>query len=576
MMTIQTVTESCLKHLDSLTSTKEAKTLGEQAPKFVADLGYGLLLPADTDAKRREMETLIAALRQTLAAQPDLSRRIIQQAMHRILSVNLWTAHCEVLSSISRVPHAGQAAESLRPDAARAVPSRSALERVLKARIEAELLLTGIFSLLGMQSGDTLSDSNFQRLDEKTELIRQDLECFDEELAAHALTYMTFDSPVHVLRLQYLNCAFWMLSEKEWQRSAALLSEEKAWTTRLAQSPVRRFLISEKTPTTGALASYKLPVWNKTDAENVVDIDSIVRTQQHDARLRRYDDERQQLESMRDRHQKSGDLDAAMDIHEQVMETMESRAALAFYAGSECAETLPERATHYYQSAIEHGLKAMSLRFAFGTSLKKNGDWWRLEQCLARFEKLLGDVRAYYTQSAAMVVRQGQIEKAVALFEKAVHIDLKDSDSWLNLGVAYLQLGVPRKARHVLDRAAALTANIIVLNDLGVVRAALGDLEAAKECWKKYAHRRLQGNFDLLEPTYNLGVLAYLNRDLSEAIQHWQWVVTEDETYVEAWYCLGVASQDLGNRARAAECFKRAGVSADESRTAPSPRKPRE
>lgn len=128
------------------------------------------------------------------------------------------------------------------------------------------------------------------------------------------------------------------------------------------------------------------------------------------------------------------------------------------------------------------------------------------------------DDRAY--KSALELMKNKKYEKAVTRLEEVIRSDNRRSGPYINLGIAYRQLGKLKEAKQALRVASQRRAgSAIAYNELGIVYRKLGEFKNAKEAYKKSIRRKSR-----YEKAYlNLGILCdiYL-QDLSCAIRNYE------------------------------------------------------
>lgn len=128
------------------------------------------------------------------------------------------------------------------------------------------------------------------------------------------------------------------------------------------------------------------------------------------------------------------------------------------------------------------------------------------------------DEQAY--ASALELMKKSDYDKAVAQLEQVVRGDDRRAGPYINLGIAYRQLGKLEEAKQALRVASERESGSgIAFNELGIVYRKLGDFKNAREAYKNSI--RKQSGY--AKAYLNLGILCdiYLE-DLSCAITNYQ------------------------------------------------------
>lgn len=144
------------------------------------------------------------------------------------------------------------------------------------------------------------------------------------------------------------------------------------------------------------------------------------------------------------------------------------------------------------------------------------------------------DERAY--ESALEMMRKKKYAQAVTKLEEVIRSDNQRSGPYINLGIAYRQLGKLEEAKQALRVASKRKAgSAIAFNELGVVYRKLGEFSNAKEAYRKSI--RKNSRYD--KAYLNLGILCDIYmEDLSCAIKNYekfQQVSKEKEKQVDLW-----------------------------------------
>lgn len=143
-----------------------------------------------------------------------------------------------------------------------------------------------------------------------------------------------------------------------------------------------------------------------------------------------------------------------------------------------------------------------------------------------------------YAHYALSCLEQNQPLKALALFRKNLMLNLKNADSWLNLGAGNFLAGTLHRAKFCFEKAYTLRDDIFTANDLAVVYATLGLREKARSLWKKYIK-----NEAAIEPTYNTGTLLLAENNLIEASKLFEWCGEHDKAHGETAFNMAIVME---------------------------------
>jgi Flp pilus assembly protein TadD len=145
---------------------------------------------------------------------------------------------------------------------------------------------------------------------------------------------------------------------------------------------------------------------------------------------------------------------------------------------------------------------------------------------------------------------QGDLKAAAAAFQKVTEADPANPDGWVNIGRCAVQEGDMERARTVLEKALALSANLARANYFYArVLRADGNYEGAAAHLRivlaQYPRDRVALN--------DLGRILFLQRKYSEAVQTLQSVLAIDPEDLQAHYNLMLCYNGLGNEKLAKE-----------------------
>lgn len=151
--------------------------------------------------------------------------------------------------------------------------------------------------------------------------------------------------------------------------------------------------------------------------------------------------------------------------------------------------------------------------------------------------------------------QRGMNESAVELIERAHRLGRPQAFSWNSLGMAYLSLNRPDKAKHCFGKALKLQPDYAEAhNNLGAAFKALGQSADSVNCHRRAVALRP----DYADAHYNLGNLLEDLGRREEAGQSYRRALAIKPDYAEACGNLGMVLASLGRQEEAEQCCRRA------------------
>lgn len=157
----------------------------------------------------------------------------------------------------------------------------------------------------------------------------------------------------------------------------------------------------------------------------------------------------------------------------------------------------------------------------------------------------------------------GDLESAEGRLRRAVERDPNLVDAWRLLGEVLERSGRPAQAVEIYRRGLDhQPRSVALLSALGRVLAEAGDPGAAPVLERALKLSREQSSVPPPDLLQNLAALALRRRDWPAAERMARQAVVEDPSLAAAWNSLGIAREEQGRAAEAAEAYRRA-VEAD-------------
>jgi tetratricopeptide (TPR) repeat protein len=147
----------------------------------------------------------------------------------------------------------------------------------------------------------------------------------------------------------------------------------------------------------------------------------------------------------------------------------------------------------------------------------------------------------------------GDTAEAVRAERAALAVNAEDPAALNGLGLLHVESGRPADAANAFERAAAADpANASYWANLGNARREMGNSKAAEEAYR----RALDVDGTHADAANGLGVLLVQQRRASEAIAWFARAIQRAPEFHEARLNLGIAYQESGNGAKAAELYR--------------------
>jgi tetratricopeptide (TPR) repeat protein len=210
----------------------------------------------------------------------------------------------------------------------------------------------------------------------------------------------------------------------------------------------------------------------------------------------------------------------------------------------------------WFQAAVAAAPDNVAAHNSLGNALRATG---QVDAAIACFEKAI-DLDPKYADphlnlGALLCDDKRDYERAIACFQKAINLDPKDAMAHANLGNA-------RRANGQVDAAVACYNKAIKLdptlakahNGLGMALYGKGQINAAIACYRK----AIEIDSTLTGAYLNLGVALRVNGQVDDAIACLQKAIEIDPNYAQAHSGLGNARRAKGQVDAAIACYQKA------------------
>ena len=189
-----------------------------------------------------------------------------------------------------------------------------------------------------------------------------------------------------------------------------------------------------------------------------------------------------------------------------------------------------------------------------GNVLGRKGE---VEEAIAQFQKAL-DLQPNYARAhvnlGILLGRKGQVEEAIAQFRKALDIEPNSPEAHNNLGNALLQQGEAQEAMTHFRKALDVQPDwALARENLGIALLQEGDVKGAMACFEK-ATALLP---DPAQKWLNLGRQFLKQGHLIEATACYRRALSIDPRFAEAWAELGLACLNDGRIKEAEESWQK-------------------
>lgn len=220
------------------------------------------------------------------------------------------------------------------------------------------------------------------------------------------------------------------------------------------------------------------------------------------------------------------------------------------------------------ESALKHYEKAVELHPDYVEALVNMGVIFqgrgRLEDAVRVYERaykvaptidiVVKNFAMGLQQRGTEIKAQGDVHKAIQLYEQSVSVNPVCVEALYNLGVAYSETGEVQKSMFAYHCALKLNPQCAhAHNNLGVLYRMQGQMELAKKSYE--AALVAQPNFT--QGLNNLAVMYTQQGFASMALNLLQAAIESDPTYAEAWNNLGVLQRDVGEAEKAVESYSK-------------------
>lgn len=167
----------------------------------------------------------------------------------------------------------------------------------------------------------------------------------------------------------------------------------------------------------------------------------------------------------------------------------------------------------------------------------------------------LQDAETLYNQGC-ILSRQGEYEKAIKSFDKAIELNPELAEAWNNKGAALNSLGNnPNDAIKSLDKAIEIDPQYAeAWSNKGNALMKLGKLHEAVKSYD----RAIKINPQNATSWYNKGTALYELNDQIEAVKSFDKTIEVNPQYAKAWTNRGNALEKLGKLNEAIESYNRA------------------
>ena len=147
---------------------------------------------------------------------------------------------------------------------------------------------------------------------------------------------------------------------------------------------------------------------------------------------------------------------------------------------------------------------------------------------------------------------QGELDKSIEAYHKAIEINSKDARIYYNLGAAQKKQGKFDNAIQTYQRAIEINSeDAEIYNSLGTILQKQKKLDQAIQVY----HRALEINSNYDEAFYNLGLALQEQGELDQAIQSYSRALEINPDYSEAYNNLGLALQEQGELDQAIQSY---------------------
>ena len=252
----------------------------------------------------------------------------------------------------------------------------------------------------------------------------------------------------------------------------------------------------------------------------------------------------------------------AIRLLEETIRIDPGSAAAHFLLGHIAGPDDPSQAITHYEAALRLQPGASVIHYPLSQAYQRQGDIERSREHLAKrgdtyigtSDPLLEELQRIRRGSETKLVqgsrlmRERQYQDAAVIFEQVVADDSTNVSAYLNLGVAYAQLGSPQRAIQALQRALGVDpSNSRAHYNLGILLRGRGEEEKAVE----HLLAAVDSDPDNSNAHLALAKLLRTQRRCEEAIAHFAYFLTASPGHVGARISQAVCHVQLGEYAEA-------------------------
>jgi len=252
-----------------------------------------------------------------------------------------------------------------------------------------------------------------------------------------------------------------------------------------------------------------------------------------------------------------GKPDAAIDYLRKAIESFPGEAEFHNNLGV----VLRSRGDHEsagmeFQRAVELDGKNASAAYNLGTSRKAKGKFDEAEALFQKAVEAKADFAAAHCELGNVLAHRGKGEQALKSWQEAVRLDPKLAEAQLFLGYGLAQKGQFNEARQALQRS----VDLVEAKDarawwlLGSVLYAQGQESDAVEKFQRalaIEPNALRANLGLAQIELTRGNAKFASELARRAARAWP-------ESSDAYYMLGLALEQLGNKNEAGTCYRAA------------------
>jgi tetratricopeptide (TPR) repeat protein len=154
----------------------------------------------------------------------------------------------------------------------------------------------------------------------------------------------------------------------------------------------------------------------------------------------------------------------------------------------------------------------------------------KVEEAEERFGKLVGDAQTY-VELGNVALLNGNVKKALQMYDKAISIEPENADAWSNKGYLLTNLDRAEEGVKCCQKATELDPEKgMPWNNLGFAQHRLGNIQDARQSFEK----AVEADPSLALAWYNLGILVGNQGGIDEAIFYFDKALEADPTFTMA------------------------------------------